>query len=132
LRHAARSLLLCSQLSCPRAAQTIPLPPSASSELYYVICYSRGGQLRQRFFGTPRREKQRLNLQEPCVLQKGRARRYSPNTPSYVFFQQISVLNFLNMLHILRFFSLQNAVYFIMLLFCSCIIHILHTGCAKI
>jgi hypothetical protein len=36
------------------------------------------------------------------------------------------------MLHTLRF-SLQNAVYFIMLLFFgSCIIHILHTVCAKI
>ena len=35
------------------------------------------------------------------------------------------------MLHTLRF-SLQNAVYFIMLLFGSRIIHILHTGCAKI
>jgi hypothetical protein len=61
LRHAARSLLLCSQLSCPRVAQTIPLTPSASSELYYVICYIRGGQLRQPFFGTSRREKQSLN-----------------------------------------------------------------------
>jgi len=39
----------------------------------------------------------------------------------------------LNMLHTLRF-SLQNAVYFIMLpfFFGSCIIHILHTECAKI
>jgi len=36
------------------------------------------------------------------------------------------------MLHTLRF-SLQNAVYFITLhFFGSCIIHILHTGCAKI
>jgi hypothetical protein len=36
------------------------------------------------------------------------------------------------MLHTLRF-SLQNAVYFVMLTFFgSCIIHILHTGCAKI
>jgi hypothetical protein len=36
------------------------------------------------------------------------------------------------MLHTLRF-SLQNAVYFIMLpFFGSCIIHILHTECAKI
>jgi len=36
------------------------------------------------------------------------------------------------MLHTLRF-SLQNAVYFIMLPFFSLgIIHILHTGCAKI
>ena len=30
------------------------------------------------------------------------------------------------------FFPLQNAVYFIMLTFGSCIIHILNTGCAKI
>jgi len=37
------------------------------------------------------------------------------------------------MLHTLRFFSLQNAVYFIMLpFFGSCVIHILYTGCAKI
>jgi len=37
------------------------------------------------------------------------------------------------MLHNLRFLSLQNAVYFIMLpFFGSCIIHILNTGCAKI
>jgi hypothetical protein len=36
------------------------------------------------------------------------------------------------MLQTLRF-SLQNAVYFIMLpFFGSCVIHILHTGCAKI
>jgi hypothetical protein len=35
------------------------------------------------------------------------------------------------MLHTLRF-SLQNAVYFIMIpLFGSCVVHILHTGCAK-
>jgi hypothetical protein len=29
--------------------------------------------------------------------------RYPPNTPFYVIFQQISILNFLNMLHNLRF-----------------------------
>jgi len=34
----------------------------------------------------------------------------------YIFFKQISVLSILNMLHTLRF-SLQNAVYFIMLRF---------------
>jgi len=38
----------------------------------------------------------------------------------------------LNMLHTLRF-SLQNAVYFMMLPFLvPVLIHILHTGCAKI
>jgi len=35
----------------------------------------------------------------------------------YIFIQQIYVQNILNMLHTLRFFSLQNAVYFIMLPF---------------
>ena len=46
----------------------------------------------------------------------GRAHRYPPNTPFYIFFQQINVLNFLNMLHTLLF-SLQNPDYFIMLPF---------------
>jgi hypothetical protein len=32
----------------------------------------------------------------------GRAHRYPQNTPFYVFFQQIYVMNFLNMLHTLR------------------------------
>ena len=45
-----------------------------------------------------------INLQEPCVLYTGRAHRYPPNTPFYIFFQQIYVLNFLNILHTLRFF----------------------------
>ena len=35
--------------------------------------------------------------------------------PHFIFIQQISVLNILNMLYKLHFFSLQNAVYFIML-----------------
>jgi hypothetical protein len=66
------------------------------------------------------------------VLYIGRAHRYPPYAPFCIFFQKIYVLNFLNMLHT-PFFSLQNAVYFIMLpFFGSCIIHILHTGCAKI
>jgi hypothetical protein len=55
-----------------------------------------------------------VNLYEPCVLYIGRAHRYPPNTPSYIFFQQIYVLNFLNMLLTLRFF----------LFFGSCIIRV--------
>jgi hypothetical protein len=58
-----------------------------------------------------------LNLYEPCVLYIGQAHRYPPNTPFYVFFQQIYVLNFLNVLHTLNFFSLQNAIYLKMLPF---------------
>ena len=34
----------------------------------------------------------------------GRAHHYPPNNPFYIFFQQIYLLNFLNMLHTLRFF----------------------------
>ena len=43
--------------------------------------------------------------------------RSPPDVAFYIFIQQIWVLNILNMLHILRFFSLQNAVCFIMLPF---------------
>jgi hypothetical protein len=46
-----------------------------------------------------------FNLKEPCVLYTGQAHRYPPNTQFYMFFQQIYVLNFLNMLHTLYFFS---------------------------
>ena len=46
----------------------------------------------------------------------GRAYRYPPDVAFYIFFQQLLVLSILNMLHTLRF-SLQNAVYFIMLPF---------------
>jgi len=46
----------------------------------------------------------------------GRAYRYPPDVAFYIFFQQIQVLSILNMLHTICF-SLQNAVYFIMLPF---------------
>jgi len=63
----------------------------------------------------------------------GRTASQPPDAAFYIFIQQIYILNILNMLHNLRFFSLQNVVYFIMLpFFVSCIIHILNTGCAKI
>ena len=42
---------------------------------------------------------------------------WHPDATFYIFIQQIYVLNILNMLHNLRFFPLQNAVYFIMLPF---------------
>jgi hypothetical protein len=43
--------------------------------------------------------------------------RKPPDVAFYLFIQQIYVLNILNMLHTLRFFPLQNAVYFVMLPF---------------
>jgi hypothetical protein len=47
--------------------------------------------------------------------------------------QQIYVLNILNMLYILRFFfSSKCHLFHNATFFGSCIIHILHTGCAKI
>jgi hypothetical protein len=62
----------------------------------------------------------------------GRAYRYPPNIPFYVFFQQIYVLNFLNMLHTLRFFASKCRLFYNATFFGFCIIRILHTGCAKI
>ena len=52
--------------------------------------------------------------------------------PVYIFIQQIYVLNSLNMLHTLRFFSSKCRLFHNSTFFGSCIIHILHTGCAKI
>ena len=50
-----------------------------------------------------------------------------------MFTHQIYLLNILNMLHILRLFSLQDARLFRNATFLgSCNIHILNTGCAKI
>jgi hypothetical protein len=46
-----------------------------------------------------------------------RTHRYPPNTPFYIFFQQICVLNFFKHVAHSPFLSVQNAVYFIMLPF---------------
>jgi hypothetical protein len=62
----------------------------------------------------------------------GRAYRCPPDVAFYIFFSTNISTEYFKQLHTLRF-SLQNAVYFIMLpFFGSCIIHILHTRCAKI
>jgi hypothetical protein len=50
----------------------------------------------------------------------------------YIFFQQMSVLNFLNMLHTSRFFPSKCRLFHNATCFGSCIIRVLHTGCAKI
>jgi hypothetical protein len=49
---------------------------------------------------------------------------WPPNVAFYIFIQQIQVLNILNMLYTLRFFSLRNAVCFIML---TCLVPVLFT-----
>ena len=50
----------------------------------------------------------------------------------YIFIQQIQVLNILNMVYTLRFFSSKCSLFHNSKVFGSCIIHILCTGCAKI
>jgi hypothetical protein len=52
--------------------------------------------------------------------------------PHFIFIQQISVLNILNMLYNLHFFSSKCRLFHNATLFGFCIIHILNTGCAKI
>jgi hypothetical protein len=73
-----------------------------------------------------------FNLYEPCGLYIGQAHRYPPNTLLYVFFKQVYVPNFLNMLHTLRLFLFKMPLFNNATFFVSCIIRILHTGCAKI
>ena len=65
------------------------------------------------------------------MLYIGRSYRYPPDVAFYIFFQQMSVLNILNMLHTLRFLSSKCRLFHNATFFGSCIIHILHTGCAK-
>ena len=52
--------------------------------------------------------------------------------PHFIFIQQISVLNILNMLYNLHLFSSKCRLFHIATLFGFCITHILNTGCAKI
>ena len=53
--------------------------------------------------------------------------------PHFIFIQQISVLNILNMLYNLPFFlSSKCRLFHNATLFGFCITHILNTGCAKI
>jgi len=50
----------------------------------------------------------------------------------YISIQQIQVLNILNMVYTLRFFSSKCSLFHNSNVFGYCIIHILYTGCAKI
>ena len=56
-----------------------------------------------------------LNLLTPNVNYSGRTAPLTSKVAFYIFIQQIQVLNILNMVYTLRFFSLQNAVCFIIL-----------------
>jgi len=57
----------------------------------------------------------RLNFGTPNVNYSGRTVPLTSKVAFYIFIQQIQVLNILNMVYTLRFFSLQNVVCFIIL-----------------
>ena len=63
-----------------------------------------------------------VNRLAPNGLYMGRTAPLTSKRSFYIFIQQIQVLNILNMLYILRFFSLQNAVCFIIL---TCLVPVL-------
>jgi hypothetical protein len=75
-----------------------------------------------------------LNLQEPCFLCIGQAYHYSPNVAFYIFFQQIPCISSEYFKHAAHspFFSSYCHLFHNATFFGSCVIHILHTGCAKI
>ena len=52
--------------------------------------------------------------------------------PHFIFIQQITVLNILNMLYNLHFFLFKMPLFHNATLLGFCITHILNTGCAKI
>jgi hypothetical protein len=69
---------------------------------------------------------------EPCVLYIGRAYRYSPDVAFYIFFStDIGTEYFKHAAHS-PFFSSKCRLFHSATFFFSFIIHILHTGCAKI
>ena len=73
-----------------------------------------------------------LTFIEPCVLYIGRAYRCPPDVAFYIFFStNISTEYFKHTAHSL-FFSSECRLCHNATFFGSSIIHILHTGCAKI
>ena len=73
-----------------------------------------------------------INLYEPCVLYIGRAYRYPPDVAFYIFLStNISTEYFKHAAHS-PFFSSKCRLFHNATFFGFCIIHILHTGCAKI
>jgi len=59
----------------------------------------------------------KINLLTPNVNYSGRTAPLNSKVPFYIFIQQIHVPNILNMVYTLRFFSLQNTVCFIILMY---------------
>jgi len=73
-----------------------------------------------------------INLLTPNVNYSGRTAPLTSKFAFYIFIQQIYVLNNLNTVYTLRFFSSKCSLFHNSSVFGSCIIHILYTGCAKI
>jgi len=73
-----------------------------------------------------------LNLLMPNVNYSGRTAPLTSKVVFYIFIQQIYVLNILNMVYTVRFFSSKSSLFHNSNIFSSCIIQILYTGCAKI
>jgi len=69
----------------------------------------------------------------PNVNYSGRTAPLTSKIAFYIFIQQIYVLNILNTVYTFLFFSLQNAVCFIILKYLVPVLFtFLYTGCAKI
>jgi len=72
-----------------------------------------------------------VNLLTPNVNYTGRTAPLTSKVAFYIFIQQIYVLNILNTVYKLLFFSSNSSLFHNSNVFGSCIIHILYTGCAK-
>jgi len=73
-----------------------------------------------------------INPLTPNNLYRGRTGPLTSKVAFYIFIQQILVLNILNMLYNLRFFSSKCSLFHNSKVFGYCIIRILYTGCPKI
>ena len=73
-----------------------------------------------------------VNLLTPNVNYSGRTAPLTSKVAFYIFIQQIYVLNILNMVYTLLFFSSKCSLFHNSNVFGSCVIHILYTGCAEI
>ena len=79
---------------------------------------------KETFFSFPVAVNNSTNLQTPNVNYSWRTAPLTSKVAFYIFIQQIYMPNILNMVYTLRFFSLQNAVCFIIL---TCLVPVLFT-----
>ena len=94
--------------------------------------YKKSFEICTALHSSARRDSVLFNLEEPCVLYIRWAYCYPPDVAFYILFSaNISTEYFKHAAHSPFFYSkchlFHNATFFV-----SCIIHILHTGCAKI